>query len=211
MTESRTVAIRQRDGVQEFEQHMRAVQRGADVLDAPRTISHAGSLGRSVSFAQLIATWANYSSTRHARTTLSVDALDDHQSYVARLHGLATAYYANRITAKDGTTNLRPALLNAAMPRILAMNKRQFDKAAKGRLTELIFVHDAHHQFHPSVYKRRPTLAELMDPELNRPGFPGGSYVWVMQPYRGSCWRHSDLLRPLRAGCCRWGRAGVDY
>ena len=146
---------------------MRDVQRGETVLQVPRSISHAGSLGRSVSFVQLIATLANCSTNLQVRTTLSVNSHDDHQSFVSRLHGLAAAYYADRITAKDGTTNLRRALLNAATPRILAMNRRQFDKSAKGLLTELVFVHKARYEFHPSAYKRKPAIAEIMDPELH--------------------------------------------
>jgi len=47
--------------------------------------------------------------------------------------------------------------------------------------------------------------ARTVEP-ANRPGSPGGSLVCVMQPYRGFRWRHSDLLRPLRAGCCLVGR-----
>ena len=167
MNDSPTVVVRQRDGVREFEEHMQAVQNGDPTLRTPKELKHAGILGRSVSFAQLIATWARYSSNLNVNTTLPINSSDDHSKFVSRLHGLATAYFANQVTGKDGTTNLRTALLKAATPRILAMTNRQFDKTARGQLAELIFVHNARNQFHPSIYKRRPNHAEIMDPELH--------------------------------------------
>lgn len=143
------------------------VQRGETVLRVPRKIRDAGSLGRSVSFAQMIATWAARSSQPHAFTTLPADGKIDHERFVSRLHGLAVAYYATRIIASDGITDLRRTLLDAATPRIIAMSKRQFDKAAKGPLAELVFVHNAQHQFHSSAYRRKPELAEVMDPQVH--------------------------------------------
>jgi hypothetical protein len=38
---------------------------------------------------------------------------------------------------------------------------------------------------------------------LKRPGFSGGSFIWVMQPYRGSLGLHSSSLRPRRVGYAR--------
>ena len=45
------------------------------------------------------------------------------------------------------------------------MAQRQFASVAKGRLTELVFVHHAHHQFHSATYSQRPTVPDLMDPQ----------------------------------------------
>ena len=42
--------------------------------------------------------------------------------------------------------------------------------------------------------------------DMKRPGFSGGSSVWVMRPYRGFRWRHGSWLRPRRAGYARWDR-----
>ena len=167
MSGTRTVVVRKGDGVRDFEQHMCDVLRGETVLRVPRTISYAGSLGRSVSFAQMIATWATRSSQPRALTTLSADGESDHERFVSRLHGLAVAYYATSIIAADGITDLRQTLLNAATPRIIAMSEREFDKAAKGLLAELVFVHNAQHQFHSSAYKKTPALAEVMDPQIH--------------------------------------------
>ena len=165
MAKVQILAVRQRDGVPEYDQHMQAVQRGNLMLQLPRAISHAGGLGRSVSFTQLIATWASASSKRHIRTTLPATGQDDIQRFASRLHGLAAAYYADRITANDGRTDLRQRLLEAAAPRIRAMSNRQFDVAAKGPLTEFIFVHNARRQFHSAAYRHKPSPPDLMDPQ----------------------------------------------
>ena len=163
-----TLSVRPRDGVSEYDSHMlsvqQAVQRGnVAELTIPKDISYAGALGRSVSFAQLIATWADLSIKRHIRTPLRSDDHDGHTRFVSRLHGLAAAYFADQITGEDGKTDLRQMLLEAAKPRIRAMSRREFGDVAKGRLTELIFVHHAKCQFHSVAYRREPTLGDLMD------------------------------------------------
>ena len=165
MAEALTLLVRQRDGVREHDHNMLAAQTGNAGLSVPQAISYAGALGRSVSFAQLIATWAHNSSERRIRTTLPSDCQDDVERFVSRLHGLAAAYFADQITGKDGVTNLRQTLLEAAMPRIHAMGARNFVDAARGRLTELVFVHRAKCQFHSAAYRQEPTLADLMDPQ----------------------------------------------
>lgn len=165
MTEALTLSVRQRDGVPEYDRYMLAAQRGNAVLTVPRAISHAGALGRSVSFAQLIATWASNSAERRIRTTLPFDRHNDQERFVSRLHGLAAAYFADQITAVDGKTNLRRTLLEAAVPRIRAMSDRKFADAARGPLTEFVFVHRAKRQFHSAAYRHEPTPADLMDPQ----------------------------------------------
>lgn len=167
MNRSRTVVVRSRDGVSEFEHQMRNVQRGEVAMRIPASIRDAGSLGRSVSFAQLIATWAERSSRLSIRTKIAADRPDSHERFVSRLHGLAGAYFADCIFAADGKTDIRRALLKAASPRILAMSHRRFDKAARGQLAELVFVHNARHQFHSVAYRRRPDIADLKDPQLH--------------------------------------------
>ena len=165
MNEALTLSVRRHDGVREHDQYMLAAQRGTAALKIPRSISHAGALGRSVSFAQLIATWASTSSERRILTSLPADGRDDLDEFVSRLHGLSAAYYADQITAEDGKTNLRKLLLRAATPRIRAMADRKFASTARGLLTELVFVHRAQRQFHSAVYWREPTQADLMDPQ----------------------------------------------
>ena len=164
---SRTVVVRIGDGVSEFEQQMRDVQQGEITMQIPASIRDAGSLGRSVSFAQLIATWAERSSKLSIRTKISADLTDNHERFVSRLHGLAGAYFADCIIASDGKTDIRRALLEAARPRILAMSHRRFTDVARGQLAEFVFVHNARHQFHSVVYRRRPDIVDLMDPQLH--------------------------------------------
>lgn len=167
MHKRRTLVLRRADGVPEFEQYIRDAQRGQVSLRIPNTMSADASMGRSVSLTQLIATWAASSSSPHALTYLRPDDSDAHEKFMSRLHGLAVAYYANRVTAGDRSTEMRQILLRAAIPRIHAMSTRQFQKAGKGTRTELLFVHGARRQFHSAVYRRRPTFAELMDPQAH--------------------------------------------
>ncbi len=134
-------------------------------LSLPLSISHAGALGRSVSLAQLIATWANASPEKHVRTRLDTEDCDNIERFSSRLHGLAAAYFADRITGADGQANLRRTLLKAATSRICAMSERRYENTAKGRLTELIFLHGATRQFHSAAYLREPTPWDVMDPQ----------------------------------------------
>lgn len=160
------IRVREGDGVRDFDAHAAVAQNhdGA-TLQVPRSIRYGGYVGRSVAFGQLISTWANKSDKPHIRTTLPRDSQEKHERFVSRIHGLAAAYYAHQITADDDQTNLRPELLYAAKPRIDAMGERRLADVAKGQLTELVFVHHAHQQFHSATYQRRPTVADLMDPQ----------------------------------------------
>lgn len=162
-----TIWIRQKDGVAEYEHHLRGIQQDESILRLPSTISAAGALGRSISFAQFIATWASHSIDGCAWTTLPANDIDRHIEYVSRFHGLATAYYAKQILSSDKTANLRQPLLEAAAPRIINMSKRNYSLTAKGPLVELIFVNRAQAQFHLAMYIRKPEIDELMDPQLH--------------------------------------------
>ena len=166
MVKANSLSIRQRDGVREFERHMAAVQRGDRILKVPRVLAGAGSLGRAVSFAQLVATWANSSSQRLVRTTLSAGSHDDLMSFVSRLPGLSVTYFSDRVESADGI-DVRESLARAAGPRLRAMANRDYALTAKGRLAELVFLTRARLQFHSAVYRRAPDLKERKDPELH--------------------------------------------
>ena len=166
MAHDQSVFIRRADGVREYESHMGLVRQGDRCLVVPRSLGGAGSLGRSVSFAQLVATWASCSSQRFTRTTLGSGSDADHERFVSRLHGLSVAYFADRVDAADGT-DIRRALLEAASPRIRAMSTRDYSTTAKGQLAELVFANGARRQFHSAVYRRAPELHERMDRELH--------------------------------------------
>ena len=158
------ISVRKNDGISDYDEYMLAAQPGNAALEIyASSVSHAGGLGRSVSFAQLIATWASTSAERRILTWLTAKSRDDLSRFVSRLHGLSAAYYADRITGRDGTTNLKPLLLDAAAPRIRAMGNGKFADTARGRLTEFVFVHSWQRQFHSVVYLRKPTTPDLMD------------------------------------------------
>ena len=165
MRKHSTLILRRSDGVPEFERYIRRTQLGDVSLRIPNTMTADASMGRSVSLAQLVATWAANSASPHVITYLHADDNDAHERFVSRLHGLAIAYYANQVMARNRNADIRPRLLKAAVPRIHAMSTRQFQKAGRGTRTELLFVHGARRQFHSAVYIRAPTVAELMDPQ----------------------------------------------
>ena len=159
------LSVRKNDGVPEFDRHILDAQQGNVTLELPPSIKYAGALGRSVAFAQFVATWAATGATLRIETKLSNSLSDDYERFVSRLHGFTAAYYAEKIMADDGKTNLRSELLKAAKPRISAMSERRFAAAAKGPMTEFVFVNHARNQFHSAVYRRAPTMADLMDPQ----------------------------------------------
>ena len=159
------ILVEDQDGVREFDQHILTAQRRDATLKVPPTISHEGSLGRSVAFAQLVATWATTCAERHVDVKLDTSDPRGLERFVSRLHGLAAAYYAARITASGAETNLRRELLEAAKPRIKAMSERKFALAARGLMAEFVFVHRAHRQFHSAAYRQEPSFADLMDPQ----------------------------------------------
>lgn len=165
MPDRRTLRLKRADGAPQFEQYMRATQHGDTSLRIPNTLTAAASLGRSASLTQLIATWAQNSSSRQLSTYLPADDRTAHAAFVSRLHGLAAAYFADQVKAVDQLTDIRQPLLQAAVPRIHAMSTRQFQSAGKGTQAELLFVHGAKRQFHSAVYSRPPTFAERMDPQ----------------------------------------------
>ena len=161
------LSVRQEDGVRDYENQIRAAKYGNPALSLPRSISHEGALGRSIAFAQFVATWSKFCSHRRVHSTLSKDNGDDVAKYSSRLHGLTAAYYADRFTGKDGKTDLRRAILKASTPRIHAMSQRRYADTAAGLLTELIYFHNAKSQFHSATYRSTPTLTDLMDPEVH--------------------------------------------
>lgn len=158
-------AVNERDGITKFEEHIRSTLDGNTSLVLPTAISHGGALGRSIALTQLVATWAHVGTNRWIQTKLPVDDDDAHERFVSRIHGLAAAYFAEKITAGDGCTDLRRKLLRSATPRILAMDQRRYRLTTKGLESEFVFVHSAKNQFHSVAYERNPTVAELMDPQ----------------------------------------------
>lgn len=165
MSSELRLPVRTTDGAPEFDQHMLTVQQRSTRLHFPQSIKFAGALGRSVALAQFVASWASTDATHSIDTTLPNDQPDRLERFVSRLHGLTATYYADQITGKDGKTNLRSNLLRAARPRISAMSERRFADAARGTMTEFIFVNRARSQFHSAVYRKTPIVADLMDPQ----------------------------------------------
>ena len=169
MNDLSTITVHRNFGIREYENCNTIVHSDkVSKLKVPQSIRNEGALGVSVSFAQMIATWACCSSKTRCRnilTTLPSEGYDSHRQFVSRLHGLTAAYYAKWIVGKDEDKNLRSKLLSACAPRIKHMGRREYSKVSRGRMAELIFVNGAQHQFHSAVYLQNPKQADLMDPQ----------------------------------------------
>ena len=162
MNES-VIHIHESDGLREFEQHARLLLRTGGSISMPRSLSYAGGLGRSLALAQLIATWADRSLKPNLFTTLDFSTRGDHEKFVSYLHGFAAAYFAMRVFAVDGITDIRPALMRAADLRLKAMSEREWGSTSRGPLAELVLVHHGWNEFSSAVYSRNPTLMERMN------------------------------------------------
>jgi len=154
--------------MREYDQHITnirnlASQNKSIPLAIPNKIGHEGALGRSVSLAQMVTTWAKLSPMRNIHTWLRSDEEDVLENFVGRIHGLSAAYFADKVFDAGKKTDLRKTLLTAAKNRVDAMHRRELNHTAKGILCELIFVRGARKEFHSAVYTRKPTPSELKD------------------------------------------------
>ena len=146
---------------------MADLQGGECALSLPQSLDYGGGLGRTISLAQLIATWAQFSSEKFVYTSLPDDDPDKHEKFVSRVYGFAAAYFSNSTFGAKSDRNIRRALLNAARPRIIAMSERRYRDVARGSLVELLFVRGAHNEFHSAVYERRPSVADLRESQIH--------------------------------------------
>lgn len=167
MSKPRIVRIRRSDGASNFEEIMAELLGGECALSLPQSLEYGGGLGRTISLAQLIATWAQSSDEKLVYTSLPADDPDRHEKFVSRIYGFAAAYFSNSIFGAKSDVNIRRALLNSARPRIIAMSERRYRDVARGSLIELLFVRGAHHEFHSAVYERRPSVADLRDSQVH--------------------------------------------
>lgn len=163
MSQADTLAIRRGDSMAEFERHLQQPDLGGQILVLPSNIRGGGSLGRSVGLAQLVVTWAQRSTAPKVRMYIKQGG--DYRPFVERLYGFAATYFAQSVTTQGNDANIRTDLMHSCRPRIMAMFKGTLADTAKGRKVEFILAHHAQNQFHPTLYKRTPTQAELLDRE----------------------------------------------
>lgn len=175
MNKTRTLLVPKQASVRDYDQYMCMFKaQGDTALRIPNSISHAGVLGRSVSFAQLIATWASTSSKRRILTWLPAAAGDALVKFVGYVHGLSAAYYANEITAEDGT-NLRELLIEAIKTRIEVMSNwnHEHGKTTAGPLNEFVFIHHWPQQFLSVAYSKQPNYNDPQDHGMSIVSPPG--------------------------------------
>ena len=165
MTQANTLTIRRDDGIADFERHLQRPDLGRRVLALPTNIRGGGPLGRSVGLAQLVLTWAQRSDWPRAQTYIDNLGPDSYRNFVSRLYGFAAAYFSQSITPRSLQNNIRMDLMRSSSDRIIAMSEGNLRKTAKGRKVEFILVHGARNEFHPILYKKKPTQEDLRDRE----------------------------------------------
>lgn len=153
---------------EEFEKLLTTPNLGEKTLVIPNSLSHAGTLGCSMAFAQFLLTWSRKSEQKRIQTFLKTKDTSEHIKFTQRIHGFATAYYSDWLSAHDDpNTNLRTDLLRSASERIRAMHLGDMKNTGRGREIELIFIAGAKQEFHGSLYTKAPNAIELADPEAH--------------------------------------------
>ncbi len=132
----------------------------------PNSLKHAGALGVSLALTQLLLTWSRRNGERILRTYLEPGDRNAYKTFTGRVHGLAAAYFADRVEATDGTDIRRP-LLESARERFRAMHTSDVSNTARGSEIEFIFVQGAKSEFHGALYSKAPSAAELADREAH--------------------------------------------
>ncbi len=161
-----TLQIKRSDGLAEFETYLGNSATFQKCLLVPNDLDEGGGLGISVAYCQLLLTWARKSKSQVIKTYL--DATDDEaiKRFTKRVHGLSVAYFSEQLlprSAKDQSDDIRMSVLRAAKPRLEAMSRGDLQESGRGPEVEFIFIQDARHQFHGSLYSKVPTPIELMD------------------------------------------------
>ena len=159
------LALRRKDGIAEFEKYLSDPELGSCILKLPDTVYEGGSMGRVVSLAQLIATWANRSDS--AKFTRYAEPENNLVEFVSSLHGLFAVYFCDQFIGSQMQLNLRHKALSLVGPKIIAMYQRDFYKIRKGRRIELLSVLHAKHEFLPAFYKDKPTISDLKNPQAH--------------------------------------------
>ena len=192
-----SLLIERSSNLADFEDLLKSRDFGSKPLLLPNSIKEAGSLGCSLGLTQLLLTWIRKSKNPTIYTFLEESNSEKQAKFVGRVHGLAAAYFADSVKAEKGEGGeLRRKLLEAASPRIRAMNRGDLGGSGKGTEIELIFIEGARHDFHGSLYSKAPTPSEIADSEkhghLIRPRVE-------LNRYLERCFKHLEIESKLRA------------
>lgn len=157
------IMLKRADGVADFEKYLSQPDFAESDLVLPNDLAEGGALGTSVALAQLLLTWVRAGRGKSIRTFLKVGDTAGHTTFVARLHGLAAAYYAPRVLDETASVDLKRTLLLAAAPRVRAMHAADLEHTSRGTEVEMVFVGNARMEFHGALYQRVPDPATLID------------------------------------------------
>lgn len=132
-------------------------------LRLPSKLREGGSMGRSASIAQFVATWASRTNNPSLKTYISSEDAEKFENYVSNLHGLSAVYFSNKVFTLKSDQDIRYELLLQAVPRFKAMQTRNFHTLRKRRIIEIISVVHARSEFLTLLYRQTPGLSELLD------------------------------------------------
>lgn len=162
---NKVLHLKSTDNAKQLEQHFENSDLGKYDLKLPRKIKWGGYVGQSASIAQFVATWAS----QCEKPSLQLNDLSDNfknlDPFISRLYGLSGIYFSDQVWIDQSHKNFRYKMLLKAAPRFKAMWNRDYLNVSRGRSIELISVVGAKREFLPALYKRQPTLKNLLDRE----------------------------------------------
>lgn len=151
-------------GPAEIETLLASGRLATEGIKIPNTLTNSGALGMSLAVTQLLLTWARRNEDRILQTHLNPGDNEGYKAFVGSAHGLAAAYFADKVEATDGSDIRRP-LLEAARERIFAMHTSDLPNTARGSAIEFVLIQGARAEFHGALYSRAPSAADLADRE----------------------------------------------
>lgn len=136
----------------------------ADGLKIPNSLTNSGALGGSLAFTQLLLTWARRNKERVVQTHINPEDYEGYKDFVGTAHGLAAAYFADRVKSSTGS-DIRRQLLESARDRIRAMHTSDLSNTARGSAIEFVLIQGAKAEFHGALYSKAPAAADFADRE----------------------------------------------
>lgn len=153
----------------DFEEYLGITDLKDRTLIVPNNIKEGGSMGHSLQYCQFLLTWARAKENPVAYSFLIGDDTDKIESFAKKPHGLAAAYFSNKIISDRGKgEDIKHQILSAAAPRIKAMHNGNIDEIRYGPRLDFVFIEGAEHQFHGALYSRVPNAYELEDGETHK-------------------------------------------
>ena len=152
-----------KDNFVQFERYLNESNLGDYMLRLPNNFFEGGSVGRSASLTQLIATWASSCDSPYLKSYIASKPLQNYEGFVSNLHGLSAVYFSDHMSGIDSDEDIRYEVLKMATSRIYAMYESNLANVSKGRNIELISVLKARKEFLLAFYQDSPSITDLVD------------------------------------------------